>query len=95
MLHFFGFFNFNFQLEPANITPEAPTEQYLNVCQRNTLCVLSFRPVLRFHIRMFLGLPDPDLGPLIRGTDSDPAPAPGSFHHKAKIVRKTLIPTVL
>jgi hypothetical protein len=37
---------------------------------------------------MFLGVPDPD--PLVRGTDPDPA-----LEHQAKIVRKTLIPTVL
>ncbi len=37
---------------------------------------------------MFLGDPDPD--PVVRCTDMDPAP-----EHQAKIVRKTLIPTVL
>jgi len=37
---------------------------------------------------MFLGLPDPD--PLGRGMDPDPDP-----DHQAKIVRKTLISTVL
>jgi hypothetical protein len=36
---------------------------------------------------MFLGLPNPD--PLVRGTDPDPSII------KARIVRKTLIPTVL
>ncbi len=30
-----------------------------------------FYPVLR--IRMFLGLMDPDLDPLVRGTDPDPS----------------------
>jgi hypothetical protein len=35
---------------------------------------------------MFLALPDPD--PLVRGMDPDP-------DHHAKIVRKTLIPTIL
>jgi hypothetical protein len=35
------------------------------------------------------GPPDPD--PLVRGMDPDP----GSFYHQAKVVRKTLIPTVL
>jgi hypothetical protein len=45
------------------------------------------------------GLPDPD--PLVRCMDSDPDPhvfePPGSgfFYHQAKIVRKTLIPSVL
>jgi hypothetical protein len=43
-------FLFIFLLESANITPEAPAEQYLNVCQRNSLGVLSFRPVLRFRM---------------------------------------------
>jgi hypothetical protein len=38
---------------------------------------------------MFLGLPDPD--PLVR--DTDPDLDPSTF--KQKIVRKTLIPTVL
>jgi hypothetical protein len=42
--------------------------------------------VLRFRIRMSLGLPEPDPGQLIRGTDSDLAP--GSCHHQAKIVGK-------
>jgi hypothetical protein len=37
---------------------------------------------------MFLGVPDPD--PVVRRTDPDPA-----LDHQAKIVRKTLIPTVL
>jgi hypothetical protein len=41
--------------------------------------------------------PDPnpnlDLDPLVRGMD--PAPGSGSFYHHAKIVRKTLIPTIL
>jgi hypothetical protein len=39
---------------------------------------------------MFLDLLDPDPDPFVRGTD----PA-GSFNHQAKIVRKTLISTVL
>ncbi len=46
--------------------------------------------MLRIRIRRihtFLGLPDPD--PLERGTDGS-----GYFYHKAKIVRKTLIPTL-
>jgi hypothetical protein len=57
------------------------------------------KPVLRIRIRirirMFLGPPDPD--PLVRGMDPDPNPAldPESFYHHAKIVRKTLIPTIL
>ncbi len=53
---------------------------------------------------MFLGLPDPDL--LVRDTDPhpenphvlglpDPDPLVRSFYNQAKIVRKTLIPTVL
>ncbi len=41
------------------------------------------------------GLPDPNPGPIIRGTDPDPASAPESFYLQPKIVRKTLIPTVL
>ena len=60
---------------------------------------------------MFLGLQDPDSDPLVRGMDPDPDPAldpdpvpqvfgppgsgSGSFYHHAKIVRKTLIPTIL
>jgi hypothetical protein len=40
-----------------------------------------------FRILMCLGLPDPD--PFVRRTDPDPS------YHEAKIVRKTLIPTVL
>ncbi len=38
-----------------------------------------------------LGLPDPDPDPLVRDTDTDPDPS----ITQAKIVRKTLIPTVL
>ncbi len=41
------------------------------------------------RIRMFLGLPDPDPDPLVQDTYGS-----GSFYHQAKIVRKTLIPTV-
>ncbi len=47
---------------------------------------LLFSPVLRIRIQ---GLLDPDPDPLVRGIGS------GSFHHQAKIVRKTLIPTAL
>ncbi len=44
---------------------------------------------------MFLGVPDPD--PLVRvmDSDSDPDPTPDPFYHHAKMVRKTLIPTIL
>jgi hypothetical protein len=43
--------------------------------------------VFRIHrINMFLSLPDQD--PLVRGMDPD-------SYHQAKILRKTLIPTVL
>jgi hypothetical protein len=49
--------------------------------------------VLRIRrIRKFLGLPEPDLDPFMRGTDPVPYPDP---YHQAKIVRKTLIPTVV
>ncbi len=41
---------------------------------------------IRIRIRMFLGLPDSHL---------DPLDGSGSFHHKAKKVRKTLISIVL
>jgi hypothetical protein len=47
---------------------------------------------------MFLGLLDPDPDPLVRGMDPDTDPIldpdPDPFYHQAKIVRKTLIPTV-
>jgi hypothetical protein len=47
--------------------------------------------VLRIHrIRMFLGFLDPDLDPLVRGTDTDPDP-----YHQAKKVRETSIPIVM
>jgi hypothetical protein len=53
--------------------------------------------VLRIQIRriyLFLGLPDPD--PLVRGTDPVLHDFRSrSFQYHAKIVRKTLIPTVL
>jgi hypothetical protein len=46
---------------------------------------------IRIHrIRMSLDLPNPDQ--LVRGMDSDPL---SSFYHQAKILRKTLIPTLL
>jgi hypothetical protein len=47
---------------------------------------------------MFVGFPDQDTDPLVRGTDPDPAPAPNPsiiLLTSSKIVRKTLIPTVL
>jgi hypothetical protein len=47
--------------------------------------------ILIHRIHMFLGLQDPDPDPLVRGMD----PVPDSFYHHAKIVRKTLIPTIL
>ncbi len=57
-----------------------------------------FRIRIRIHrIHKFLGLaaPDPDL--LVRGMDPvpDPAPDPNQDPSTSKIVRKTLIPTVL
>ncbi len=45
--------------------------------------------MLRIQIHMFLGLTDPDPDLLVRDTDPDPSIT------QAKIVRKTLIPTVL
>jgi hypothetical protein len=46
------------------------------------------------RIRMFLGLLDPALDPLVRGTDPDRGS--GFFYHQAKIVRNPEgIPTVL
>jgi hypothetical protein len=33
---------------------------------------------LEIRIRMFLGLPDPDQDPIVRGTDPDPAPSTGT-----------------
>ncbi len=44
----------------------------------------SQKPVLgiRIQIRMFFGLPDPDLDPLVKGvkgTDPDPSPDPSLF----------------
>jgi hypothetical protein len=52
---------------------------------------------------MFLGLLDPDPNPLVRGMDPDPDPLVRGMDpdpdpapdHKANIVRKTLISTVL
>jgi hypothetical protein len=55
--------------------------------------ILLLDAVLRIdrnrRIHMFLGLLDPKPDPLIRGADPDPSII------KAKIVRKTLIPTDL
>ncbi len=57
----------------------------------NYLSVLRIQ--IRIHwIHMFLGLLDPDPDPLVRGMDPDLDPDP---YHYAKIVRKTLISTVL
>jgi hypothetical protein len=58
--------------------------------------LLSLSAVLRIRIQIqriyiFLCLPDPD--PLVKGMDPGPDLAP--FYHPVKIVRKTLIPTVL
>jgi hypothetical protein len=50
--------------------------------------VLGIR--IRVLIRMFLGLPDPHPDPLVTKYRS----GSGSFHHQAKILRKTLISTV-
>jgi hypothetical protein len=52
----------------------------------------DLKPVFRIRItriRLFLGFPDLDL--LDRGTVPEPASGSrsGSFHHQAKIVRKT------
>jgi hypothetical protein len=44
---------------------------------------------------MFLGLLDPDPDPLVTGMDPDPDPDPDPIYHQAKIVIKTLVPTVL
>jgi hypothetical protein len=53
--------------------------------------LVTSNPVLRIQIRIrrVLGVLDPD--PLVRGMDPDPV----SFYHQSKIVRKTLISTVL
>ena len=68
------------------------------------LAVLRIR-IHRIHV--FFGLLDPDPDLLVRVMDSDPDllvrgmnsarihTCSGSFYHHAKIVRKTLIPTVL
>jgi hypothetical protein len=46
---------------------------------------------------VFLGLQDPDPDPLVRCMDPDPAldPDPDPSNIMPKIVRKTLIPTIL
>jgi hypothetical protein len=43
--------------------------QYKNLCISEA--VLRIR--IRIRIHMFLGIPDPDLGPLVRGVDPDPS----------------------
>jgi hypothetical protein len=50
-----------------------------------------FPPVLGIRIRMFLSLPDPHPDQLV--TSTDPAPDPSIIN--GKVVRKTLISTVL
>ncbi len=50
---------------------------------------------IRIRIHMLLGLLDPDPDPLVLSMDPDPAPAPDTYIIKRKIVRKTLIFTVL
>jgi hypothetical protein len=49
------------------------------------------KAVLRIRIRLFLSLPDP----FSTGYGSGSVSGSGSFYHQAKVVRKTLIPTVL
>ncbi len=49
--------------------------------------------MFRIRIHIFLGLPDPD--PLVRGMDPDPALDPDPSIIMQKLVRKTLIPTIL
>ncbi len=44
---------------------------------------------------LFLGLPDPHLDPLVTTHKYRSGSGSGSFHHQAKIERKTLISTVL
>jgi hypothetical protein len=56
-----------------------------SLLQQFAAVTVVWKAVLRIRIRMFLGLTDPD--PLIKRS--------GSFYHQAKIVRKTLISTVL
>ncbi len=57
--------------------------------------VFRIRIRSRIRIHMFLGHKDPDPDPLVRGMDPDPAPDPDPSIIKQKIVRKTLISTVL
>ncbi len=72
-------------------------EKWWNRSATNTVFVRrrSQQPaVLRIRICMFLDLLDPDPDPLVRYESGSNSGA-GSFYHQAKIVRKTLIPTVL
>jgi hypothetical protein len=57
------------------------------------IAVMRIRILIRnriYRIHMFLCLPNPDPDPLVRSMDPDPDPS-----KPAKIVRKTLIPTIL
>jgi hypothetical protein len=47
------------------------------------------------RIHVFLGLLDPDPDPLVRGMDPALVPVPDPSINKPKMVRKTLISTVL
>jgi hypothetical protein len=52
------------------------------------LKLFPFSAVLRIRILVFLGLLDPDPDPLVERDRS------GSFYHQAKILRKSLVPTI-
>jgi hypothetical protein len=43
---------------------------------------LTFHPVLRIRIHMFLGLLDPDPDQVVRGMDPDPTPDPQQLTSK-------------
>ena len=54
---------------------------------------ITYKPVLRIRIHMFLGLPDPD--PLVRGMDPDPDPDPALDPSIiCKNSKNTLIPKI-
>jgi hypothetical protein len=70
------------------------TEKPLIDEQQSNFFKAVFRIRIRIHrIHVFFDLPDPD--PLVRGMDPDPAPDTDPFYHHAKMIRKTLNPTIL
>jgi hypothetical protein len=98
-LHESNFFSFQIPQRPKrimvlhrNVTVRSCSSKNITNIRRQLK--LAFKPVLRIRIRIrihvFLGLPGSGSG----STSQSYGSGSGSFSHHAKIVRKTLIPTI-